>query len=632
MPPLPRFKMPFEPTTIDHLGLRLYSTLPPVISELVSNGYDAEAAKVEVTVPVSTITTASEVIVRDYGHGMSPEELADEYLPIGRKRRGDDENNVWSKNKIRKVTGRKGLGKLSVFGVATEMEVTAIQNGNGVCLRMDYIDIKKWPEQHPGQDYEPTVVNEKTGPTTEPDGVRVVLRKLHRKSPMNADEVRRGLARRLNMIGAGFDVEVNGKAIGPGDRVSRDDCPKRFSWDVAALPDDGKVAQGKIVTGWLGFLESSSQANRGIDIYANNKAVELGSYFEYASTHAQFARAHLVGEIHADFLDHKEDLISTARNSVLWESETGRELKQWGCDALKWLFDEWIELRKKEKEEEVIQAAGFDKWLETRSESERRVAKRLVRLLVDNEKIDTQTAKPLLEVVKSSVETVAFHDLVLMIEQETVDVAMLLKLFGEWRVIEAREHLKLADGRAAAIEQLDRFMKEGALEVQELQPLLDDHPWLLDQTWHQIDRQAHYSKLLRENCVEPKGLDEKDRRLDILGITQSGKLTVVELKRPDKTLSRSDLRQIEDYVIWARQNLMTTGTHSIKSVEGRLIVGKSNPKERDLLERLQAKDIRVETYADLLLRAQEYYGEVDEQLKKVAPEYARSRKKKKGVN
>lgn len=44
-----KFTMPFEPMTIEHLGLRLYSTLPPVLSELVSNAFDAESRRVEVT-------------------------------------------------------------------------------------------------------------------------------------------------------------------------------------------------------------------------------------------------------------------------------------------------------------------------------------------------------------------------------------------------------------------------------------------------------------------------------------------------------------------------------------------------------------------------------------------------------
>src|SRR2546426_8200556 len=44
-------------------------------------------------------------------------------LPIGRPRRGPKSKNVWSKNRKVRVTGRKGLGKLSAFGVAVVMEV-----------------------------------------------------------------------------------------------------------------------------------------------------------------------------------------------------------------------------------------------------------------------------------------------------------------------------------------------------------------------------------------------------------------------------------------------------------------------------------------------------------------------------
>src|SRR5262245_34406538 len=112
--------MKFEPMTIEHLGLRLYSTLPPVLSELVSNAYDAESPFGEITLPTGRITAKSEVTVRDFGHGMSADDLEDEYLPIGRNRRGADSKLVKSKNGKRLVTGRKGLGKLSSFGIADE--------------------------------------------------------------------------------------------------------------------------------------------------------------------------------------------------------------------------------------------------------------------------------------------------------------------------------------------------------------------------------------------------------------------------------------------------------------------------------------------------------------------------------
>src|SRR5712692_3684514 len=159
MMPLPKFKMTFEPMTIEHLGLKLYSTLPPVIGELVSNAYDAESPKVEVILPRGDINTGSEVVVRDFGHGMSPEEVQEEYLPIGRKRRGEDASRVMSKNGVVRVTGRKGLGKLSAFGVAEELEVRTVKSGVAVCICLNYEEMRKWANslRTPGDAYEPKV-------------------------------------------------------------------------------------------------------------------------------------------------------------------------------------------------------------------------------------------------------------------------------------------------------------------------------------------------------------------------------------------------------------------------------------------------------------------------------------------
>lgn len=626
------FTMPFEPMTIEHLGLRLYSTLPPVIGELVSNAYDAESQSVDVIVPTDTITATSEVIVRDCGHGLSVTEIQEQFLPIGRPRRGKDSSNIMSKNGKVRVTGRKGLGKLSAFGVAEEMEILFIQSGQACCLRLNYNAMRDWSEKHKDKPYEPEIVPSRCGKSDEADGVEVRLRKLHRRRAISEDELRRGLARRLHFIGMGFQVRVNSKPIQPGDRMNRNDCPASYSWDINDLPMKANVAGQSFVRGWIGFLEQSSQANRGIDIFANGKAAELGSFFNYPSTHIQYARAHLVGEIHADLLDGKEDLISTARNSVVWENEIGQQLQIWGQQAVKWAFDQWLDLRRKQKETEVITSVGFDKWLETRQPSEQRVAHRMVKLLIDDPSIAPDTAANLFEIVKSSIETRAFHELVDAIEIEGANVGTLLKLFDEWRVIEAREHLKLADGRLEAMNQLHGFIESGALEVQQMQPLFEKNPWLIDSAWGETESQTTYTGMLRKHCTEPKEYNDKDRRIDILGIRDGGGLTIVELKRPDKTLSRDDLEQIERYVDWARNHFFGTGPNAPKYIHGLLLVGKlsSHGDIQNKMQRLSGDDIRVETYGDLYTRASEYYNAVERTLEKIAPEYTRkSRKSKK---
>lgn len=623
--------MTFEPMTIEHLGLRLYSTLPPVLSELVSNAFDAESPKVEVTLPTGEITPTAEVIVRDYGHGMPPDALQDEYLPIGRNRRGDDNKSVKSKTGQRFVTGRKGLGKLSAFGIADEMEIRSVCAGEAWTLRLNYSGMKAWVKAHPKEDYEPIVVSERTGQTKDPDGVEIVLRGLRRKNKIDEDVVRHGLAQRLDMIGPKFEVIINGKEIQPGERQRREDCLADLLWDLGNTPVGDTLSAGHKVHGWIGFVRGAKATGRGVDIFAHGKAAELGSFFNLSSTHAQYARAYLVGEVNADFLDEDEDLISTARNSVVWEHPTAQTLQGWGQTLLRWAFDQWVEKRKKEKEEEITREAGFDKWLETRTPAEQSAAKKMLKILVDDETVEPGSAKPMLEIIKASVETVAFRELVDAMEQKTTSAATLLQLFHDWRLIEAREHLRVADGRQSATNQLEQFIDNGALEVSELQPLLSKNLWLLNTRWTEADEQATYSRLLRENCKEPKGTPEEDLRLDILGVTVGARLlTVVELKRPEKTLSRNDLEQIEKYVDWAQTNICGTSETGPTHAEGLLVVGKmgNSAQVQKKLERLLASNIRVETFHGLHAAARRQYKEIEQHLEKIAPEYVRSRREK----
>ncbi len=535
-----------------------------------------------------------------------------------------------SRNGKLRITGRKGLGKLSASGVATEVEVRFVHAGDAVCLRLNYERLREWPEQHGQTPYEPEFVAARSGSTPDKDGAEVRLRKLHRTRSINADEIRRGLTHRLSFIGARFRVIVNGKEPQPGDRVDRAKCVSGQSWSADELPGGGKLSSGEAVTGWIGFLPESSQMGRGVDIFANRKAAELGSFFGLSSTHAQWARAYLVGEIHADFLDEREDLIATARNSVVWESPLGLAFQDWGQNALRWAFDRWLEARRVIKEKEIVTSTGFDKWLETRPPREQKVAHKIAQTIIDDPKIDPDSAAPLFEIVKSSVEAVAFRELVDSIEEEGVTVGTLLRLFDEWRVIEAREHLKLADGRLEAIEKLKRYMDEGALEVQQMQPLFEQHPWLIDSSWAEVDGQTTYTKQLRENCIEPKDYEDAERRIDILGIRYGGGLVIVELKRPEKTLSRRDLEQIEKYVDWARNQFGGTGGDSPKYIHGILVVGHLS-KMGDVQikqQRLAGSHILVERFADLYERAREYYNVVERRLEKVAPEYSRTKRKK----
>ncbi len=625
-----KFTMEFEPATIEHLGLKLYVSLPPVIGELVSNAWDADAEKVEVSFPSGPLNAESEVIVQDFGSGMDADELQDAYLKIGRNRREVDGFEI-TKKFNRPIMGRKGIGKLSVFGVASELEIRSIKNHNATCLRLNYDNMKSWPR---GTPYEPKVVESRTGPTDETNGTEIRIRELHRKKAIEADWIRRELARRYTVIGNDFKVLVNGTEITPKDRRLQEDCRK--SWDVADIKGGNVIDEsaGWKVDGWIGLVAKSSQVDRGVDVFARGKAVELETMFGLKTTTIQFARAYVVGEITADFLDAAEDDIATGRNLVHWESDRGQKLAIWGQTALKWVFNQWLDLQHKEKEERVIRIAGFREWMSTRTPREQKVAQKLVNAIVNDENIEPESAGPLLEIVKTNVEFQAFQELVDEIEESGANVATLLKLFQDWRVIEAREYLRLADGRLEIMEKLSEHIEKGAMEVKQIQPLFEEHGWLVDPSWKNVSGQTRYTKLLRENCAEPKALDEKDRRIDILGYSVSGILHVVELKRPDKTLAREDLEQVERYVDWARANLLGTGEGTPNYARGLLIVGRLSKDAaiQRKMERLAGDHILVDTFDGLLDRAEKIYGLDEQTLRNIAPEYSKQARRARAKN
>ena len=298
MSTLPKFTMEFEPATIEHLGLKLYVSLPPVIGELVSNAWDADAEEVEITLPKRTLNSNSEIVVKDYGHGMNANEVQEAYLRIGRNAREVLKKDTTEGGRL--LMGRKGLGKLSVFGIASEIEVRTIKKGEAVCIKLNYERMKMWPRSKP---YEPEVVVERTGKTSDLNGTEICIRHLHRRREIDDALVRRELARRFTIIDEDFKVLVNGVQITYADRRLQKDCKE--TWDVAKLPNGNVIdaSNGWNVSGWIGLVEKASQTERGVDIFARGKALELETMFGLKTTHIQFARAYVVGEIHADFLD-----------------------------------------------------------------------------------------------------------------------------------------------------------------------------------------------------------------------------------------------------------------------------------------------------------------------------------------
>ena len=182
-------EMQFDPGTIEHLGIQMYSTLPPVIAELVSNAYDADAHYVRIHF---IDEGEKQIIISDNGHGMTYEHLNTKFLKIGRNRRAS-ETGQKSESGERYVIGKKGIGKLSFFGISHHITVKTIRESLKNSFTLDWEKLKEYGKKN--QNYKPEVITTNE-PTEEEPGTTIILTKITRKTGFSPDDIAYSLGER----------------------------------------------------------------------------------------------------------------------------------------------------------------------------------------------------------------------------------------------------------------------------------------------------------------------------------------------------------------------------------------------------------------------------------------------------
>ena len=136
-----KLEMKIHNNIVEHLGVKLYQNKQTnVIAEFVSNAWDADADNIFIQLAKSYIT------ISDDGKGMSFDTIANTYMVIGKSSRNINDLKATTA-KGRKISARKGLGKLAGFGIANKYNVITKVKENGTIkitwFIMDYEDIIK---------------------------------------------------------------------------------------------------------------------------------------------------------------------------------------------------------------------------------------------------------------------------------------------------------------------------------------------------------------------------------------------------------------------------------------------------------------------------------------------------------
>jgi len=356
-------ELKFDPQTINHLGLRMYSTLAPALAEMISNSYDADAENVTITLSEEN-GAPKEIEIKNDGIGMSLDEIKTKFLVIGRDRRADgDEPSPKFK---RLPTGKKGLGKLALFGLAKTITICTRQNKKLNEFVMDWDDLMETENS-----YHPEATKENID-TTEVDGTIITLTGLKRKTPFDFS----GLADSLSKIFI-FDDNFNLVIQSPsGDSISIDNrrkystLDKEFEWSLDStllIPDTSKYygkIQGVLLTSEKPITPSSGL--RGITLFSRGKLVNAPEFFS-SSTSSHFYQ-YLTGWIRADFIDLlDEDVIATNRQSIDWEHPEMEVFRDFLSGIVAQVNTDWRNKRKEKKDQDLKDKTGIDtkQWTET---------------------------------------------------------------------------------------------------------------------------------------------------------------------------------------------------------------------------------------------------------------------------
>ncbi len=385
--------MTFEANTIKHLGVKMYSNMPPALAELIANAYDACATEVNVRLYDKE---QKKVVVEDNGIGMSFDEVNDFFLRIGRNRREEHQESSCD----RVPTGKKGLGKLALFGIGDTINITTSQGGEGVSFNLDWNEIKDWR----GKDYEPKFEKLPSGSVTK--GTKITLTNLKRKTGFPLEEYAESIARMFNFRDAfvvNLSLNDSDPSIKVDSKLKYENITPEFEWNIQSIVEtnendysDKRNIQGKIIT-----TEKPLKANStGITLFANGRLINNPEYFGLSESSNFFSYA--TGWLDIDFIDNwEEDVISTNRQSVDWENSKTSELRKYLASCISIVERQWREFRREKKRKNVSEKAKIDvkDWLGKLPEGVQGQVETIVNLLDDTPELSSETQQKSIQII-----------------------------------------------------------------------------------------------------------------------------------------------------------------------------------------------------------------------------------------
>lgn len=600
------FPLRIQGGMLEALGINMYATIGKCLVEFVANAYDSEADLVEISVPAEDIqaaraavkATAKEeverqqrdpftvlltplpdnlaIVIKDNGHGMSPEDVEKKFLPINRKRRLDEsgqETVLTSETGKRNVMGRKGLGKLAGFGAATKVVIRTKRKGETFATTFVLDDEAIKNAENIGEVEIPASYED--GLSAEDHGTTITL------TGLKADAVRFStdtIARTIREAFFGVEpselaVKLNDDLIEPEEASYAYVYPEGASAVALAeaeVPvEDITKLPIRYMVGFRPKGEHLPTARRGARIYCNNRLAAGPSLFGLPTgMHNFHSQSYMECIVRADDLDrHGIDLVNTNRTQLREDNEIVRSLIGFVEEAMKKALAAHAKWKEAVVDDEIEKSAGAKAMMRITNSLEGKAkasAQKLLRTLAIEHGPDS---KEFMELAPLVVESMNAGEVLIRLSELGHDPQSIKNIalnLVELADIEKSDALKIYRGRRNGINALLKLVRDGEGEFwkkkgieKDLHQLLKEEPWLIKPEYSRYltsdERLGNVATALAEHL----GVDEHAKLDDptrpdlvfVLSDTDMPHLiTIVELKSPSLPLNNTHLAQLKTYM------------------------------------------------------------------------------------
>lgn len=558
------FKFSLDLNVLNHLGLGLYSSTPAVLTEIIANAYDADAANVQISLDSENGT----IIIVDDGHGMTAQDVREKFLTVGYARR---DYSPTSTSGNRRVMGRKGIGKLAMFSLANIVELTTkTKDGHLIAVKVDVEELKNCiqnKQEYPLENITPSDL------LVAASGTALKLTALNKTIKSIEENLKQRLARRFSVIGSNsqtpFNITVNNHQLTLADRGFHNDV--QFFWSfggeeatanlalceslaidseantkrIMQLSNEIGSPEGGLLTvrGYIASVKKPRQL-KGLDsninqisIFANGRVFQEDILPDLSNS--DHFNNYLVGEIHADFLDQDNvDRATASREAIKRSDPLYIALTNHLKTSMKEVSDAWDKWRKEIGYENLPDKnPAVEEWLNTlRDKRDRNIAEKLI-MSIYNVRFagdDNENKKRKQDLYRSTI--VGFEKL--KARQNLDRLSNVHDVFShEFQIIfqnindmEETYYWDITTSRLEIIKKFEQIVNDHALE-KVAQEYLFNNLWLLDPTWDRVSDAVTEQVLTKElKKIRPDA--DAGARLDIAYRTSAGRQIVIELKRP----------------------------------------------------------------------------------------------------